>query len=63
MREHALVNEIWDERQLGAVEGMLGTVDQLIFDRCIMEEVKQHHCNLAIAFYDYKKAYDKVHHD
>ena len=57
------MNEIWDKGQLGAVEGMLGTVDQLIIDRCIMEEVKQHHRNLAVAFYDYKKAYDKVHHD
>ena len=28
-----------------------------------MEEVKQHHRNLAVAFCDYKKAYDKVHHD
>ena len=61
--EHAVVNEIWDEGQLGAVEGVLGTVDQLIIDRCIMEEVKQHHRNLAVASYDYKKAYDKVHHD
>ena len=63
MREQAVVNEIWDEGQLGAVEGVLGTVDQLIIDRCIMEEVEQHHRNLAVAFYDYKKAYDKVHHD
>ena len=38
-------------------------VDQVIIDRCIMEEVKQYHRNLAVAFYDYKKAYDKVHHD
>ena len=36
-----MVNEIWDEGQLGAVEGVLGTVNQLIIDRCIMEEVKQ----------------------
>ena len=63
MREHAVVNEIWDEGQLGAVEGALETVNQVIFDRCIMEEVKKHHRNLAVAFYDYKKAYDKVHHD
>ena len=63
MRDHTLVNEIWDEGQLGAVEGVLGMVDQLIIDRCIMEEVKQHHRNLAVAFNDYKKAYDKVHHD
>ena len=55
MREHTLVSKIWDEGQLGVVEGVLGTVDQLIIDRCIMEEVKQYHRNLAIAFYDYKK--------
>ena len=59
MREHTMENEIWDEGQLGA----LGTLDQLITDRCIMEEVKQYHRNLAVAFYDYKKAYDKVHHN
>ena len=58
-----MVNEIWDTGQLGAVEGVLGTVDQLIIDRCIMEEAKEYHRNLAVAFYDYKKAYDKVHHD
>ena len=28
-----------------------------------MEEVKTYHQHLAVAFYDYKKAYDKVHHD
>ena len=63
MREHTAVNEIWDEGQLGAVEGILGTVDQLIIERCIMEEVKQHHHNLTVAFCDYKNAFDKVHHD
>ena len=40
LREHMIENEIWDEGQLGAVEGVLGTVDQLIIDRCIMDEVK-----------------------
>ena len=63
MREHTMENESWDESQLGAVERVLGTVDQLIIDRCIMEEVKKYHRNLAVAFYNYKKAYDKVHHD
>ena len=60
MREHTLVNKIWDEGQLGVVEGVLGTVDQLIINRCIMGEVKQDHRNLAVAFYYYKNAYDKV---
>eukprot|EP00112_Aurelia_sp_Birch-Aquarium-sp1_P001776 Seg1193.5 transcript_id=Seg1193.5/GoldUCD/mRNA.D3Y31 product="LINE-1 retrotransposable element ORF2 protein" protein_id=Seg1193.5/GoldUCD/D3Y31 len=63
MREHAIKNSIWDEGQLGAVEGVLGTVDQLIIDKCIIEEVKTYHRNLAVAFYDYQKTYDKVHHD
>ena len=62
-REHAVVNETCDEGQLQAVEDILGMVEQLIIDRCIMEEVKKHHRNLADAFYDYKKAYDKEHHD
>ena len=33
MSEHTLENKIWDERQLGVVEGVLGTVDQLTIDR------------------------------
>ena len=56
-------NEIWDEGQLGAVEGVLGTVDQLIIDRCIMEKLKQYHKNHAVALYYYKRAYDEVHYD
>ena len=63
MREHTMENDIWDEGQLGAVVGVLGTVDQLITVRSIMEEVKTYRQNLAVAFYDYKKAYDNIHHD
>ena len=63
MGEHAIVNDIWDKGQVGASEEGLGTVDQLIIDRCILEEVKSYHRILAMAYYDYKKAYDKVHHD
>ena len=62
MKNHAIKNNIWDEGQLGAAR-VLGTVDQLIIDRCIVEEVITRHRNLAVAFYNYKKAYDKVHHD
>lgn len=63
MKEHAESNNIWDEGQLGAMEGVLGTVDQLLIDKCITDEVREHRRNLAVAFYDYTKAYDKVHHD
>ena len=61
MREHAMENAVRDEEQLGAAAGVLGTVDQLIIDGSIMEEVKTYHQNLAAVFYDYKKAYNKVH--
>ena len=29
----------------------------------MMENVKMHHRNLEVTFYDYKKTYQKVHHD
>ena len=56
-------NDSWDEGQLGAVLGVLGTFDQLIVESSIKEKVKIYHRNLAVAFCDYKKTYDKVHHD
>ena len=56
-------NDIWDEGQLGIVVGVLGTVDELIIDRSIMKEVRTYHQSLDVEFYDYMKAYDKVHHD
>ena len=63
MKNQAIENNIWEEGQLRAAEGVLGTVDQLIIDKCIMEEVKTQHRNLAISLYDYRKACDKLHHD
>ena len=56
-------NNVWDEGQLGAIDGVLGTVDQLLIDKCIADEVREHKRTLAVAFYDYTKAYDRVHHD
>ena len=63
MREYTMAHNTCDEVQLRAVVGVLGTVDQLIIGKSMMEKVNTYHRNLAIAFYDYKKAYDKVHHD
>ena len=61
--EHAIQNDIWDEQQFGATNGVLGTVDHLLVDQSIMEEVKSKHRNLVVAYYDYQKAYDYVRHD
>ena len=63
MKEHAERNSIWDRSQLGTCSGVLGTVDQLIVDNTIMDEVRGKRRNLAVAFYDYRKAYDMVRHD
>ena len=63
MFEHTLKNKIQDKGQLGVVEGVPGTVYQLIIDRCILEEIKHYHRNFVVAFYDQKKVYDKVHND
>ena len=63
MREHTMVNNIRDEGQLGAVVEYWVLLISSIIDKSIKEEVKTYHQNLAVAFYDYKKAYDKVHHD
>ena len=56
-------NGLWDEQQFGAVEEVLRTVDQLLVDQCVMEEVKSRKRNLVVAYYDYQKAYDYVRYD
>ena len=63
MKEHADENEIWDRNQMGTCQDVLGTVDQLLIDNCIMQEVRTHKRNLAVAYSDYRKAYNMVHYD
>lgn len=58
MKDHTIRNDIWDGGWLRVTEGMLVTVDQLLVDKCIMDEVMKHKRDLAVAFYDYQKAYD-----
>ena len=42
---------------------MLGITDQLFNDSCIVEEANTHQRLSAITYYDYKKAYRKLHND
>ena len=62
-KEHAERNDIRDISQLGTCSRVLGTVDQLIIDNAIMDEVRTQQRNLSVAFYDYQKAYDMVRHE
>ena len=63
MKEHAERNNIWDRIQLGTYSEVLGTVEQLIIDNATMDKARNQHRNLAVALYDYQKAYDMVRHD
>ena len=60
---HWIVSKPQRKCQLGVQDGVLGTVDQLLLDNCIMEEVEEHKRSLAVSYYDYKKAYEKMYHD
>ena len=37
-----------------------GTKDQLLIDKAILEDCKKRHTNLAMAWIDYRNAYDMV---
>ena len=37
-----------------------GTKDQLLIDKAILEDCKRRHTNLAMAWIDYRNAYDMV---
>ena len=50
------------EEQKGCRKGSRGTNDLLYIDRAVIKEVKSRNNNLAMAWIDYKKAYDMVPH-
>ena len=50
------------EEQKGCRKGSRGTNDLLHTDRAVIKEVKSRNKNLAMAWIDYKKAYDMVPH-
>ena len=48
--------------QKGCRKGSRGTNDLLYFDRAVIQEVKPRNKNLAMAWIEYKKAYNMVPH-
>ena len=59
---HLDEEKLLSEKQKGCRKGSRGTNDLLYFDWAVMKEVKSRNKNLAIAWIDYKKAYDMVPH-
>ena len=51
------------DEQKGCKHGTHGAKDQLVIDLAAMADSKRHRTNLAMAWVDYKKAYDMVPHD
>ena len=48
--------------QKGCTRKSRGTKDQLLIDKMVLADCKRKHKNLAMAWVDYKKAYDMVSH-
>ena len=51
---------ILPEEQKGCRRRSRGIKDQLLIDKAILEDCKRGHTNLAMAWIDYRKAYDMV---
>ena len=62
IQEHLISNKLWDGQQKGTQKRILGTMDNLLVDRAILEESKEYERNLSVAYYDYEKAFDSTPH-
>ena len=59
---HLDEEKLLPEEQKGYRKGFTGTSDLLYIDQAVIKEVKSRTKNLAMAWIDYKKAYDMVPH-
>jgi hypothetical protein len=59
---HAIENHILPEEQRGCRKNSYGTKDQLLLNKTILNDAKRHRKNLAVAWIDYKKAFDSLPH-
>ena len=59
---HLDLEKLLPEEQEGCRKGSRGTNDLLYMDGAVIKEVKSRNKNLAMAWIDYKKAYDMVPH-
>ena len=59
---HLKANDLLPDEQKGCRKQSRGTKDQLLIDKTILKESRRLKKNLAMAWIDYKKAYDMVPH-
>lgn len=60
--EHLEREKLFPEEQKGCRRKSRGTKYQLIIDRIVKKDCKGREANLAMAWIDYKKAYDMLPH-
>ena len=60
--KHVDTNDMLPSEQKGCRKETRGTKDQLLIDRMVLKNCKRRHTNLAMAYVDYKKAYDMIPH-
>ena len=63
LMHHCVVNEVLHPAQKGCAQGQLGCVDHLLLNSRLQHQVKSKNRSLAIAWLNYKKAYDSVPHN
>ena len=51
-----------EEEQKGCIRNRLGTKDQLLINKTVLEDAKRRQRNLSMAWIDYQKAFDSVPH-
>ena len=59
---HLEENKLLPGEQKGSRRKCQGTKDQLVIDRCILQNCRKRKTNLSMAWVDYKKAYNMVPH-
>ena len=60
--DHLSSGNFLEEEQAGCKKRCLGTKDQLLINKSILEDSKKRKRNLSMAWIDYRKAYDSVPH-
>ena len=63
MSHHINTSKIIPNEQKGNASNTSGTIDQLIINKMVMDNVKLKQLNISTAWLDYKKAFDSVPHD
>ena len=63
LEERCVDNNIIFPERAGAKKGMWGSADQLLINKVVSDEVKQHRRNLCTIWLDYRKVYNSVSHE